>query len=116
MTRSQITQSTIPDNHFMRALSHTPRLSRLQYLAFATLCLIWGSTWMAIRVLVHDVPPFRAAAIRFILAALLLLAIVLLKKLKWPETNQQWRALIVLGITIIVLPYGLLFWAERRIT
>lgn len=92
------------------------RLSRLQYLAFATLCLIWGSTWMAIRVLVRDVPPFRAAAIRFSLADLLLIAIVLAKRLPWPRTNQQWRALIVLGITIIALPYGLLFWAERRIT
>jgi len=93
-----------------------PRLSRLQYVAFGTLCLIWGSTWMAIRVLVHEVPPFRAAAIRFIVADLLLAAVVLAKRLRWPETRQQWTALIVLGITFIGLPYGLLFWAERRIT
>ncbi len=96
--------------------SFIPRLSRLQYLAFATLCLIWGSTWMAIRVLVHDVPPLRAAAIRFVLADFFLIVIVLAKKLRWPQTRQQWRALIVLGITFIGLPYGLLFWAERRIT
>ena len=93
-----------------------PRLSRLQYLAFATLCLIWGSTWMAIRVLVHDVPPLRAAAIRFVLADLLLIAIVFAKRLPWPAIAREWRALIVLGFTFIALPYGLLFWAERRIT
>jgi drug/metabolite transporter (DMT)-like permease len=100
----------------MRASSLIPRLSRLQYLAFGALCVIWGSTWMAIRVLVYDLPPFRAAAIRFVLADLMLIAIVLAKRLRWPDTVQQWRALIILGITFIGLPYGLLFWAERRIT
>src|SRR5262252_8586992 len=93
-----------------------PRLSRLQYLAFATLCLIWGSTWMAIRVLVRDVPPLRAATTRFVLADLLLIAIVFAKRLRWPAIAREWRALIVLGFTFIALPYGLLFWAERRIT
>lgn len=101
---------------FMRDPSSIPRLSRLQYLAFAALCLIWGSTWMAIRVVVREVPPFRAAAVRFVLADLLLIGIVFAKRLPWPQTNQQWRALVVLGLTIIALPYGLLFWAERRIT
>lgn len=100
----------------MRDLSAIPRLSRLQYLAFATLCLIWGSTWMAIRVLVREVPPLRAAAIRFVLADLLLIAIVFAKRLPWPAIPREWRALIVLGVTFIALPYGLLFWAERRIT
>ena len=71
---------------------------------------------MAIRVLVHDVPPFRAAAVRFIFATLLLIVIVLAKKLRWPETTREWKALGVLAITFIALPYGLLFWAERRIT
>jgi drug/metabolite transporter (DMT)-like permease len=100
----------------MQAPLHTPRLSRLQYLAFVTLSLIWGSTWMAIRVLVRDAPPFRAAAARFLLATLLLIAIIFAKRLPWPATGRQWRALVVLGITFIGLPYGLLFWAERRIT
>ena len=99
----------------MRASSLIPPLSRLQYLAFGTLCLIWGSTWMAIRVLVHDIPPFRAAAIRFLLADLLLIAIVLAKRLRWPDDARQWKALLILGITFIGLPYGLIFWAERRI-
>src|SRR5262249_20872586 len=52
----------------------------------------------------------------FVGADLLLIAVVLVKRLRWPETNQQWKALIVLGITFIGLPYALLFWAERRIT
>jgi len=93
-----------------------PRLSRLQYLGFIFICLIWGSTWMAIRVVVHDVPPIRAAAIRFLFATLLLIAIVPANRLPWPATRSEWRALGLLGITFIALPYALLFWAEQQIT
>jgi drug/metabolite transporter (DMT)-like permease len=91
-------------------------LTRSQLLGYATLCLIWGSTWLAIRVVVRDVPPLEAAAIRFIAAASILLAIALLQKRQWPQTRQQWNAVIVLGITLIALPYGLLFWAEQYVT
>ncbi|PYY09395.1 MAG: EamA family transporter, partial [Acidobacteria bacterium] len=45
-------------------------LTRKHYVAYACICLIWGSTWGAIRLLVRDVPPLRAAAIRFFLAAI----------------------------------------------
>ena len=44
--------------------------------AFAALCLIWGSTWLAIKVGLRDLPPISFAGIRFALAALILLAIV----------------------------------------
>src|SRR5438045_865323 len=99
--------SNLHDDHVMRA-SLIPRLTRLQYLAFIAICLIWGSTWMAIRVLVREVPPLRAAAIRFLLATFLLIVIVLVKKLRWPSSPRQWRALSVLSITFIGVPYGLL--------
>jgi drug/metabolite transporter (DMT)-like permease len=97
------------------ALALIPKLTRGKYLAFATICAIWGTTWMAIRVVVRDVPPFRAPAIRFLLAALLLFIIVLAGRRKLPAGREQWRALIVLGVTMIGLPYGLIFWAEGRI-
>jgi len=91
-------------------------LSRRHYVAYAVICLIWGSTWGAIRLLVRDVRPLRAAAARFFLAALLLAAIAIGRSRKFMLTGAQWRALIVLGITIMALPYGLLFWAEYRIS
>lgn len=47
-------------------------MRRLHLLAYISLCLIWGSTWLAIRVSVRDVPPMEAAAIRFSLAAIVL--------------------------------------------
>ena len=97
----------------LAAMTH---LTRKDYFAYALICLIWGSTWGAIRLLVRDVPPLRAAAIRFFLAALTLLAISLTRSMiSWP-TRREWRALVVLGITMMGIPYGLLFWAEYRIS
>src|SRR5881628_3449582 len=92
------------------------QLGRRHYLAFALLCAIWGSTWMAIRVVVHDVPPFRAAAGRFFIAALLLLIAGVASKLPLPRSSREWRATIMLGFSMMAVPYGLIFWAEQHVT
>jgi len=89
---------------------------RAQLLGYMFLCLIWGSTWLAIRILVADVPPLRGAAQRFVLAAVLLLVPALLRGPKWPQGGREWNAIIVLSFTMMAVPYGLLFWAEQYVT
>lgn len=91
-------------------------LSRSQLLGYVALCLIWGSTWMAIRVTVRDVPPLEAAAIRFFAAALVLVVLAAAQRKTWPRDRRQWNALLVLSLTIMAIPYGLLFWAEQYVT
>lgn len=91
-------------------------MRRLHIFGYISLCLIWGSTWLAIRVFVRDVPPFLAAALRFSLAAVVLFIWLAFRKPMWPRTAQQWNALLVLGLTVITIPYGLLFWAEQYVT
>jgi len=89
---------------------------RLHTLAFVLLCLIWGSTWLAIRVLVREVPPFKGAAIRFVIAAAILFLWGALRKSGWPKGERQWNAIVVLSFTMMALPYGLLFWAEQNLS
>lgn len=89
--------------------------NRAQWLGYASLCLIWGSTWLAIRVAVHDIPPLEAAAIRFLAAGGLLIIVALLQKRRWPRDRSQWNAILILSLTIMALPYGLLFWAEQHV-
>ena len=89
-------------------------MPRLQLLAFSSLCLIWGSTWLAIRVVVRDVPPFRGACVRFLVAAVVLLVWAVFRK-GWPRGERQWNAILLLGITIMAVPYALLFWAEQYV-
>lgn len=84
-------------------------------LGYVSLCLIWGSTWLAISVLVSDVPPLEAAAVRFLISGLLLLALGILRRHPWPR-GSSWNAVFVLSFTIVALPYGLLFWAEQYVS
>ena len=67
------------------------------------------------RVLVRNVPPFRAAAIRFVLAAAILGVASAALKLRFPHTPREWRNQVILGITMMSVPYGAVFWAEQHI-
>ena len=98
-----------------RGQSH-PALSRSHLLGYLSLCLIWGSTWLAIRVVVSTVPPLLAAAVRFLAAAIILFALAFFQKRPRPKGEAQWSAILLLSLTIMALPYGLLFWAEQYIT
>ena len=99
-------------------MSQLPRLTAKHYLAYILLCAIWGSTWLAIRIVVRDVPPMLAAGLRFVIAAavLMVLAVVNRLSLKMPRGSRDWRAIGILSLTMMALPYGLLFWAEKFIS
>jgi drug/metabolite transporter (DMT)-like permease len=90
-----------------------PSLSRIHILAYCFLCLVWGSTWLAIRYVVRDVPPFKAAALRFFAAGVILLLWALFRRIRMPEPGPQWNATVVLSFTMIAVPYALLFWAAQ---
>ena len=83
-------------------------------LAFGVIYFVWGSTFLAIRIGVHEVPPLLLAAIRFFVSGLLLLAWMRFRHTPWPSF-QQWSAASLLGLLIFVIDYGCLFWAEQRV-
>lgn len=83
-------------------------------LAFAIIYFVWGSTFLAIRVGVREVPPFLLAGIRFLIAGFVLFAWMRAKGTAFP-TTQEWLSASLLAVLIFVLDYGLLFWAERRV-
>jgi drug/metabolite transporter (DMT)-like permease len=83
-------------------------------LAFATIYLVWGSTFLFIRIGVHAVPPFLLAALRFLLAGGAMVLWMLARGVAAP-TAREWRSSFLLGLPIFLLNYGLVFWAETRI-
>jgi drug/metabolite transporter (DMT)-like permease len=83
-------------------------------LAFAIIYFVWGSTFLAIRVGVREVPPFLLAAIRFLVAGLVLYSWMRAKGTPSP-TAREWGSASLLAILIFVFDYGLLFWAEKRV-
>jgi drug/metabolite transporter (DMT)-like permease len=84
-------------------------------LAFAVIYLAWGATFVAIRIAVGVVPPFLAAAIRFLIAGLLLYGFVRLRGAPRP-TLREWRSLALLGTLVIFLDYSAYFWGERYVS
>ena len=83
-------------------------------IAFAIIYFVWGSTFYAIRVGVHEVPPLLLAAIRFTIAGVALFAWAAAKGEPLPS-RRQWGATAVVAFLIFVVDYGFLFWAEQRV-
>jgi len=83
-------------------------------LAFSIIYFVWGSTFLAIRVGVREVPPFLLAGIRFLIAGIILYAWMRGKGTPSP-TGREWTAASFLALLIFVFDYGLLFWAEQRV-
>jgi drug/metabolite transporter (DMT)-like permease len=84
-------------------------------LAFAALGVVWGSTWAAAGTLAEYVPPLRGAAVRFLLAALLWIPVILGKRLQLPR-GRALGFVLLLSITMIVLPFLLLLWAQQHVS
>jgi drug/metabolite transporter (DMT)-like permease len=83
-------------------------------LAFAIIYFVWGSTFLAIRVGVREVPPLILAAMRFFTAGAILCVWMIARGERAP-TPREWRSASLLGMVIFVFDYGLLFWAEQRV-
>jgi drug/metabolite transporter (DMT)-like permease len=96
----------------METHAHRPRWKTL--LAFGIIYFVWGSTFLAIRVGVREVPPLILAAMRFFVAGAVLYGWMIARGARSPSV-REWRAAALLGAVIFVLDYGLLFWAEQRV-
>jgi drug/metabolite transporter (DMT)-like permease len=84
----------------------------MQYAAFVGCCLIWGSTFLAIRIGNQSVPPEWAATLRLSLAAPLLALIVVARRGRWPRGAALQGALLF-GVFNFGVNLGLLYWGER---
>jgi len=83
-------------------------------LAFGIVYFVWGSTFLAIRVGVREVPPFLLAAMRFLLAGTFLFGWMRLRGTPSPS-RREWLSATLLAALIFVGDYGMVFWAETRV-
>jgi drug/metabolite transporter (DMT)-like permease len=84
----------------------------LALLAYAVICLIWGSTWIAIKIGLDDAPPLTTLALRFILAGLILNAICLIKKIPYPKSKSELLHLAIPGLFTYTLNYIIVYYSE----
>jgi drug/metabolite transporter (DMT)-like permease len=92
----------------------TKHYSKLPLIVWFILCLIWGSTWLFIKLGLEDLPPFTFAGIRFVIAAIILLIIIAIRRRPLPRAGRDWVLIAGTGIMAFTINYGLLFWGEQR--
>lgn len=83
-------------------------------LAFAAIYLIWGTTYLAIRVAVATIPPFLMAGTRFIIAGLITFAVLRARHAPMPR-RFHWRSAIIIGAFLMVGGNGFVTWSEQQV-
>jgi len=84
------------------------------FLSFFAIYFLWGTTFLAIRIAVEELPPLFAAGARFFTAGILLYAFMRAKGEVKP-TLLQWRSITIMALLMFVAEYGPLFWAEKYV-
>jgi len=84
------------------------------YAAWVVLCLVWGTTYLAIRVAIESIPPLLMAGARWIVAGSLLIAFFRIRGDSLPE-RRQWLSLAVRGALLIGFGNGAVVWAEQTV-
>jgi len=82
---------------------------------YGLVCLIWGSTWLVVKLGLDGVPPFLGAGLRFTLASAILWALVYFAGLSPRLTPRGRRAAMIAGVLGIGVGYSLVYWAEVRV-
>src|SRR6476660_8660357 len=88
--------------------------TRLAYFAWVAVCLLWGTTYLAIRVALETIPPLLMAGFRWTIAGAIILAALKIRGQAIPPLSH-WRALTVLGVLLIGLGNGCVVWAEQTL-
>jgi drug/metabolite transporter (DMT)-like permease len=88
----------------------------LNLIVWLFLCLIWGSTWIVIKLGLSDLPPMGFAAMRFLLAVGILYVVLRIRRIPLPNKATEWRLMALTGVLQFSVTYGLIFWAEQHIS
>jgi drug/metabolite transporter (DMT)-like permease len=82
---------------------------------FALCCLIWGSTWLAIKIGLFSLTPLFSSGFRFTVASIVIFATVRITGIKIHTDKISIRLYIIMGFFSFVFPFGLVYWAEQFI-
>jgi drug/metabolite transporter (DMT)-like permease len=85
------------------------------WIGFSVVSMVWGSTWLAIKIGLATIPPLIAAGFRFAVASLLLGIIVYVRKVPVPFTADARKVYLSLGILSISIPFALAYWGQQFI-
>ena len=93
-----------------------PGRSLLPWIALLAVWVVWGSTYLAIRIVVREMPPLAAAGTRFLCAGTImgLVALAVDRRHGWPAP-RQWRDYALIGVLLLTVGNSLVMWAEKTV-
>jgi len=100
----------------IRRTSSVQRLDWRIPAAWVTLCIVWSSTWLAIKIGLRDLPPISFVAIRFVIATIVLLAVSIGRVRLLPATAGDYFVLAVTGVLMFGVNYLTVFWGELYVS
>jgi len=89
-------------------------LQKRAYLAWVFVCLVWGTTYLGIRIALETIPPLLMGGIRYVIAGVVLVLVLKLRGERMPGASGL-PALVVLGILLLGLGNGGVVWAEQTV-
>ncbi len=93
-----------------------PKILSLKVLVWLILALIWGSTWIFIKIGLEDLPPIAFSVSRFLLSVAVLAVLIAVQKIPLPRTASQWKLILLTGVLQFSINYSMVFWSEQYIT
>lgn len=82
---------------------------------YVMLCLIWGSTWLAIRFGLKSLTPMFSAGVRFILASIVIYLLMNFRKIKIQKDKTSVKLYLFMGFFSFVIPFGLVYWGQQYV-
>jgi drug/metabolite transporter (DMT)-like permease len=85
------------------------------WLGFVIVSWVWGSTWLAIKIGLHSVPPMIGAGLRFVIASVILYGVVRVRRIEIPVTPDLKRLYLILIFLSYAIPFGVVYWCQQFI-
>jgi drug/metabolite transporter (DMT)-like permease len=85
-------------------------------LVWVVTCLIWSTVWLFIKIGVRDVPPVSFAAMRLVIAILVMVPVTLASRTPLPRAPRDWRLIAGTGVILLGLNYALLNWGLQYVS
>lgn len=86
-----------------------------QWIEFLALTLIWGASFLWIKIAVREVGPFTIVTIRLLMAMAAILPVLIRRRVSFPRSARMWRHIVVQGLISTAIPWILITWAEKHI-
>lgn len=92
------------------------RITPLIAIGYLAICLIWGSTWLVIRLGMESLTPFISAGVRFTIASSVIFLVMKIRKIPLIVDGSATKIYLVGGFFSFLIPFGLVYWGQQFIS